>query len=240
VRQSPGAPDVVGLYADAFRKAGLKVGLYYSLWDMHEPNYRDDPAYAAYMRNQMTELLTRYGPIVEMWFDGGWDKDHPTQNWEFRPEWEEDPASDLKHGERWEWQALYDHIHALQPDCLVIKNSSSDRPGDVRYPPVDARTSEHFNFIWRESLCQPILDPVFPGREGQPVYLPLEYCTSITPGWFWNEGQGYSHPSGATIADWVRTARATQSNFLLNIGPNKDGRLPEYHRSFLLDAARQI
>jgi len=131
----------------------------------------------------------------------------------------------LTHGERWEWQALYDHIHRLQPDCLVIKNSSSDWPGDVRYGPVDGRTR---------------LDPVFTGADGQLVYLPLEFCTTITPGWFWNAGQGYSHPSAAAISDWHETARAAQANFLLNIGPDDTGRLPEYHRPFLRQAAGLI
>jgi alpha-L-fucosidase len=239
-RSSPGAPDVVAAYADAFRRAGLKVGLYYSLWDLNYPQYDDDAAYAAYMRAQMTELLTNYGEIVELWFDGGWDKDHPTRTWEFREEWENEPQSGLSHGERWEWQELYEHIHSLQPDCLVIKNSSSDAPGQVRYHPVDARTSEHFHFVWREQICEPRLDPVFTGVSGQPVYLPLEFCTTITPGWFWNEGQGYSHPPAEAIAGWYRQARQAGANFLLNIGPNREGRLPEYHRPFLRQAARDV
>jgi alpha-L-fucosidase len=60
VKNSPGSPDIVAAYVEAFRKAGLKVGLYYSLWDRNYPQYEDDAAYAAFMRNQMTELLTNY------------------------------------------------------------------------------------------------------------------------------------------------------------------------------------
>jgi len=240
VSRSPGQPDVVGRFAEAFRKAGLKVGLYYSLWDRNYPAYEDDAAYAAYMRAQMSELLSGYGDIVELWFDGGWDKDHPTRQWMFDPAWERDPASGLRHGERWEWQALYEHIHRLQPDCQVVKNSSSDWPGDVRYLPVDVRTSEHFHFIWEERERPARLDPLFADANGQVHYLPLEYCTTLTPGWFWNENQGYSHPSAAAIVGWHATARAAQANFLLNIGPNRAGLLPEYHRPFLRQAARLI
>lgn len=240
VKNSPGQPDVVGSYVEAFRKAGLKVGLYYSLWDRNYPAYEDDAAYAAYMRDQMTELLTQYGEILELWFDGGWDKDHPTRNWAFDPAWEQDPQSGLRHGERWGWKSLYEHIHSLQPNCLVTKNSSSDWPGEVRYHPVDIRTSEHFHFIWQEKVRPPHLDPVFINDAGQEVYLPLEFCTTITPGWFWNENQGYSHPSAAAIFDWYCTARAAQANFLLNIGPNKTGLIPDVHRSFLKQAAQQI
>jgi alpha-L-fucosidase len=240
VKNSPGRVDVVGQFADAFRKAGLKVGLYYSLWDQNFADYENDAAYAAYMRGQISELLTSYGDIVELWFDGGWDKDHPTRQWAFDPAWEQDPHSGLMHGERWEWQQLYEQIHRLQSDCLVIKNSSSDCPGDVRYHPVDVRTSEHFHFIWEEQEHEAHLNPVFATKAGEKVYLPLEFCTTITPGWFWNAGQGYSHPSAATIYDWYTTARAAQANFLLNIGPDISGRLPEYHRSFLQQAARLI
>lgn len=240
VKNSPGRPDVVRRFTDAFRKAGLKVGLYYSLWDRNFPAYEEDAAYANYMRQQISELLTEYGEIVEMWFDGGWDKDHPTRQWMFDPAWEEDPQSGLCHGERWEWRKLYEHIHQLQPNCLVVKNSSSDWPGDVRYPPLDIRTSEHFHFIWEESERSARLEQTFKNERGEPVYLPLEYCTTITPGWFWNENQGYSHPSAATLADWHEAARMNGANFLLNIGPNKAGLLPEVHRSFLTRAAQLI
>jgi alpha-L-fucosidase len=102
----------------------------------------------------------------------------------------------------------------------------------VRYHPVDIRTSEHFDFIWQEQVRAPRLDPVFVDGSGQPVYLPLEYCTTITPGWFWNEYQAYSHPSAATLVDWYQRARASGGNFLLNIGPNKEGLLPETHRQY--------
>jgi alpha-L-fucosidase len=240
VTHSPGAPDVVGRYAAAFRRAGLRVGLYYSLWDRHSPHYEDDAAYAGYMRHQLTELLTRYGEIVELWFDGGWDKDHPTREWPFTPAWETDPASGLHHGERWEWPALYAHIHALQPDCLVVKNSSSDWPGAVRYHPVDVRTSEHFHFIWEDEVRTPMVDPITTDAAGQPLYLPLEFCTSLNPHWFWLAGSAYSHPASATICDWYRTARRVGANLLLNVGPNRDGRLPDYHRRYLADAACEL
>jgi alpha-L-fucosidase len=240
VKNSPGTPDIVDAFVGAFRKAGLKVGLYYSLWDRNYPQYEDDEVYAAYMRHQITELLTNYGEILELWFDGGWDKDHPKRHWRFEPEYETNPNSGLKHGERWEWKQLYSLIHQFQPKCLVVKNSSSDWPGDVRYHPVDIRTSEHFHFIYKDKECEPRLDPIFVNNEGQKVYLPLEFSTTLTPGWFWNENQFYCHPSVATICDWYHTARTVNANLLLNIGPDKSGLIPEIHRKFLKQARREI
>lgn len=230
VKNAGVAVDVVGAFVDAFRSAGLKTGLYYSLWDRHFPDYDCDRAYIDYMKAQLTELLTGYGPILEMWFDGGWDKDHPTRSWPYDPEWEKSTARKLKHGERWGWTELYDHIHLLQPECLVIQNSSSDRPGVVKYPPVDVRTSEHFDFIWSNRICR---------AEDAPFSsLPLEYCTTLTPDWFWSAmREGWPHPSAATIADWRRRAAENGGNLLLNLGPDSTGLIPEYQRPFLRRAS---
>lgn len=71
VKNTPFQRDVVGEVAKAARENGLKLGLYYSLWDCHEPTHdRDDAAYADFMKRQLSELLSNYGPIVELWFDG--------------------------------------------------------------------------------------------------------------------------------------------------------------------------
>lgn len=232
VKNSRRGQDVVARFVEAFRKAGLQVGLYYSLWDRNFSDYNNDAAYIAYMKAQLTELLTNYGPMLELWFDGGWDKDHPTRDWPFDAAWEADPASGLTHGERWGWAELYALIHQLQPACLVIQNSSSDRPGIVKYPPVDIRTSEHFDFIWKERLCT---------AANGPGLLPLEYCTTLTPDWFWSDRRcAWGHPSAGAIADWLQRARSSNANLLLNIGPNNRGVIPEYHRHFLKAAAAVV
>jgi alpha-L-fucosidase len=229
VAATPQRRDWVAEFVEAFRAEGLRVGLYYALLDRRCPFFEDDARYAAYVRDQIEELLTNYGELVELWFDGAWDKDHPTRDWPHDPAWPSDG------GARWEWARLYDHIHRLQPRCLVIQNSSSDRPGVPNYLPVDVRTSEHFDFIWKERLCEPRLDPSFGAR-----YLPLEYCTTLTPGWFWQAGACYSHAPAEAIAGWRRRAARQGANLLLNIGPNTAGEMPEYHRPFLLEAERLV
>ncbi len=229
VAATPERRDWVAEFVSAFRAEGLQVGLYYALLDRHCPFFADDARYAAYVRDQVAELLTGYGDIVELWFDGAWEKDHPTRDWPHDPSWPNDA------GARWEWARLYDFIHALQPRCLVVQNSSSDRPGVPNYLPVDLRTSEHYDFIWQEALCPPRRDPIFGARQ-----LPLEYCTTLTPGWFWQPNACYSHASAATIADWRLRAQADGGNLLLNIGPDTSGRMPDYHRPFLLEAERLV
>ncbi|MGZ5497209.1 MAG: alpha-L-fucosidase, partial [Candidatus Aminicenantales bacterium] len=73
VKSSPwkeGEGDVVGEVAAACRKAGLAFGVYLSPWDRHEPTYGDSPRYNEHFKNQLRELLTQYGEISEVWFDG--------------------------------------------------------------------------------------------------------------------------------------------------------------------------
>jgi alpha-L-fucosidase len=215
--------DLVRAFVDAFRDEGLKVGFYYALLDRNCPFYEDDARYADYMRAQVSELLSEYGEIVELWFDGAWDKDHASRDWPHEP-------GETSVGARWEWARLYEHIHRIQPNCLVIQNSSSDRPGIPNYLPVDVRTAEQFDFIWREKLCVPGVDP----------NLPLEYCATLTPGWFWQAGAAYSHASAETIAGWRMRAAREQANLLLNIGPDISGNMPEYHRQFLIAAEQWV
>lgn len=75
VAASPVKTDVVKAVAAACKKYGLQFAVYYSLWDRHEPSYKDkDPqAYVKYMLNQLTELFSNYGSICELWLDGGWE-----------------------------------------------------------------------------------------------------------------------------------------------------------------------
>lgn len=100
VKHSPwknGTGDVVKEIADACREVGLKFGIYLSPWDRHEPTY-GTPAYNDFYINQLTELLTNYGPIFEVWIDGA-------------------------HGEgvtaRYDYPRIYQTIKMLQPDALI-------------------------------------------------------------------------------------------------------------------------
>ena len=62
--------DLVKEVADACRAAGIKFGVYLSPWDRNHPSYGDSPAYNEVFRQQLTELLTNYGDVFEVWFDG--------------------------------------------------------------------------------------------------------------------------------------------------------------------------
>ena len=240
VKNSPLRRDIVGEFVEACSQAGVKAGFYYSLWDRNCPFYDDDAAYAEYMRSQIEELLSSYGDVVELWFDGGWDKEHPTREWPFDPAWKSDPQIDkaVLGGARWEWKALYSHVKKIQPDCVVLNNSGSDRPGIPRCFPLDARTSEHFDFIFQEKLFRTEERCLWRDDNGQEVFLPLEYTTSLNPHWFHTGSGHYLHPSAYEIAGWKERARKANANLLLNVGPDQDGLIPDYHLPFLLEANR--
>jgi len=93
--------DVLAALAPACREHGVDLFLYYSLLDWHEPTYeRDFPRYLDFLGRQLQELLTRYGTIAGIWFDGAWSR----------------PMSD------WRLDEIYDRIHGLQPGALVGNN----------------------------------------------------------------------------------------------------------------------
>lgn len=99
VRLSPwqnGQGDVVRGVSEACKKAGIYFGFYLSPWDRHEPRYNDNAAYDIYFKNLLRELLTNYGPIFEVWFDGAGTKGHV-----------------------YNWDGYYQLIRELQPNALI-------------------------------------------------------------------------------------------------------------------------
>ena len=140
--------DLVREYVDAFRAEGLKIGFYYSLIDWHHPDFpidrnhprRDDPdaeaqnegrdmrKYAAYMRNQVTELLTNYGKIDILWFDFSYDDD-PSH-----PRWPKGKGKD-----DWESEALIALARKLQPGIIIDNRAQIDQDlwTPEQYQPTD-------------------------------------------------------------------------------------------------------
>jgi alpha-L-fucosidase len=141
------------------------------------------------------------------------------------------------HGQRWYWNEIYALIHQLQPNCMVINNSSMNWPGGTKYLPLDIRTVEQFDFILPAGFVKydDIARYVHTDDMGNKHYLPLEFTASVTPGWFWT-GDFLLHPSVDEIVGWYRTARSHKGNFLLNVGPNASGLIPSYNHEYLKKA----
>lgn len=210
---TPLGQDVVAAVADACRAQGLALGLYYSLWDRHAPCYDHDAGYALYMKRHLAELLTRYGPIVELWFDGGWKKG----------------GVHYQDADRWHWRELYELIHAIQPDCLVANNGTSQRCGELITWPCDLRLGE------KKLPPQDDRKVWYCGGIGS--YLPYEACFTLSRGgtgkgmfaggkWFWHADDQTCQDPRQVARQWA-TCNERGANFVLNAGPGPAGRLRE-------------
>jgi alpha-L-fucosidase len=107
-----GKGDVVRAYVDAFRSRGLLPGLYYSIWDNTQGigNGTVTPAQLSYVKAQLTELLSNYGPIPILVIDGwAWKTGHQTVA----------------------YQEIRDLVKSLQPDCLLTDHTHLGDPWDV-------------------------------------------------------------------------------------------------------------
>ncbi len=114
ITNTPFKRDVIGELARALRDRGLGLHFYYSLLDWTHPAYRNDwPAYVAYYQGQLRELLTRYGEIAGVLFDGYW----PRQGFDG------DENDYFPPRGRWDLEGTYNLIHELQPNAVVTNNT---------------------------------------------------------------------------------------------------------------------
>ena len=151
VMSSPCRRDVVGELAESCRKFGLRLSVYYSLWDRRHDT-GDDAAYADFMFRQLEELFTSYGDIAMLWLDGVWFKLtertpalHEMENIHLlfpgaKPEAFVEAWNSIGR-RRWHFDQLYAQVKSWQPDCLVMNNTTTEFPGLPLFP-VDARCGE--------------------------------------------------------------------------------------------------
>lgn len=201
VKNSPwreGKGDVVGEFAKACHAAGLKMGLYLSPWDMHEPTYGDSPAYNRHYIQQLTELLTRYGEVAEVWFDGA--------------------NGEGPNGKRqeYDWQGFYGTIRKHQPKALIAISGP-----DIRW----VGNEDGFAHETEWSVRDP--DPtIHNGKQGK-IWWPAECDVSIRPGWFWRETEDSKVKSLSHLMDIYYRSVGYNSVLLLNVPPNNKGLLSE-------------
>jgi len=195
-RQAP-RRDFVADYVKAFRAAGLRIGLYYSLADWRIPAYWDGPgrdpegweAFRSYVHGQVRELLTNYGPIDVIWFDGAW------------------PHT----AETWRSAELVRAIRSLQPGILInnrlgLSEADSAEEGVGRTRILgDFGTPEH---------------QIVPDPERM-----WESCQVST--WrLWGHAIGEHWRPADLLLDMLVEAASRGGNLLLNVGPTADGELP--------------
>jgi alpha-L-fucosidase len=208
-----GKGDVVREFADACRTEGLRVGLYLSPWDRHEPSYGDSPRYNDLYCTQLTELLTQYGAIHEVWFDGA--------------------NGEGPNGRRqvYDWPRVWGLVRRLQPDAVMF----SDAGPDVRWIGNERGVAGETNW----STVDPAVVP-YPGASGDAVgrmlrsgdpagstWRPGETDVSIRPGWFYHPAEDAKVRTVDDLVSLYFTSVGRNSKLLLNVPPTRDGLIHE-------------
>ena len=211
ITRTPWGKDALKLMADECHKQGIKLFVYYSLLDWYRTDYQyetgrtghgtgrtaksDWPHYIAFMKAQLTELLTHYGEINGVWFDGFWDQ--------LNNDMDKDQPSHVD----WHIQEIYELIHRLQPQCLIGNNHHQT--------PL---AGEDFQMFEKD-----LPGDNTTGFGGAAVSkLPLETCETINDSWGFNITDRNYKSTRALIQLLVRDA-GYGANLLLNIGPMPNG-----------------
>ncbi|GBU07240.1 hypothetical protein AwDysgo_05710 [Bacteroidales bacterium] len=225
IKSSPFKKDVVKMLAESCKKYGLKLGLYYSLWDRHEKCYPDTYLYTEFMKNQLQELLCNYGNIEMLWFDGVWDKCSGFGYGSPKMKGEEIMSVWRNEGTyRWQWDCIYSYIKHLNPNCLVMNNSGVDFPG-IPLLPIDIRSGERGT--------KDIANKKMWTFAGKDLYLPLQIEETLSKKyWFYHEGD-HSIKSKEEIKKLLEDAHRMDANLLLNVGPMTNGKLRQEDVLFL-------
>lgn len=220
---SGNATDVIDAVARECKRQGIGLGLYYSLWDRKEnADVGDeslDAAYNGYMIDQLNELIditSRHGPLVELWFDGSW----------------------TKAGYRWPFEAIYTSVKSREPRCQIGINwniGRIDKPGDTpqqlkvgnRIDPADQKEGDQIRYFPSDfRLGDPLLpadpDPKIFTHNGQKYYMPWESTVCMSGKWFYNSKDD-AWKSVDELAGLYRRATAQDNILILNCPPDRDG-----------------
>ncbi|MBR3598126.1 MAG: alpha-L-fucosidase [Clostridia bacterium] len=217
IKNSPyknGNGDIVKEAAEACRKGGIKFGIYLSPWDRNCPLYGQGKSYDDYYCNQLTELLTNYGELFSVWFDGA--------------------CGEGPNGKKqvYDWERYYDTVRRLQPDaCISVSGPDvrwcGNEAGDTRESewsvvagafPDESRPSETDKDLGSRDIMK---------RASEMIWKAAEVDTSIRPGWFYHKNENTKVRSLKTLTDIYYRSVGGNCTLLLNIPPDTRGLFSE-------------
>lgn len=216
VRHSPwknGQGDVVREFANACQKHGMNFGTYLSPWDRNCAEY-GKPGYLKKYYEQIRELLTQYGPIFEIWFDGAMGGDGYYGG-------AQEPRSIGSADTYYNFKKVVELIRSIQPDCIIW---GAENRGDARWGGSEQ------GFVPYPSAN--ILHKNTP----QERWVIMEGDTPINrAGWFWHPGQASKVKSPQHMLQVYLDSVGRGANLIINVAPNRDGQLdPADVKSLLL------
>jgi alpha-L-fucosidase len=217
IMNTPYKKDIVKQIADECHRQGIKLFFYYSLLDWYRTDYQYEtgrtgkgtgrteksnwPSYINFMKAQLTELLTNYGEVAGIWFDGHWDQ------------LENDHNKAAVSKVDWKYEDIYTLIHRLQPQCLISNNH--------HLTPIPGEDFQAFE--------KDLPGANTSGFGGASVsQLSLETCETINDSWGFNITDR-NYKSTKKLVQYLVKAAGYNANFLLNIGPMPNGVIqPEF------------
>jgi alpha-L-fucosidase len=209
---------VVREIADACRRHGLLFGVYLSPWDRNHPEY-GRPAYLDYYRGQLRELMTAYGPLFEVWFDGANGGDGYYGG-----------AREKRTIDRrtyYDWENTRQVVRDLQNDAVMF----SDAGPDVRWVGNEKGIAGDPSWatLDRGDFAPGEADEARLNRGDRPGthWLPAECDVSIRPGWFYHAAEDDKVKTPRGLLDLYYSSVGRGASFLLNIPPDRRGRIHE-------------
>ena len=235
VKNSPwrdGKGDLIREFVDACREYGLKVGIYYSPWDRNHPDY-GKPEYITYMRNQLTELLTNYGELFEVWFDGA----NGGSGW-YGGANEERIVDKLTY---YDWPSMHALVRELQPGAMLF----SDAGPDVRWV-----GNEH-GFAYPTTWSNLMRDSVYAGmpeysdkwamgQENGTHWVPAEADVSIRPGWYYHAYEDHKVKTLPELLEIYYQSIGQNSSLLINFPVDTRGLIPDSDVQAILELSAKV
>ena len=235
VKNSPwrnGEGDVVRELSDACKEYGLKMGIYLSPWDRNYSDY-GKPAYIDYYRNQLRELLTNYGDVFEVWFDGanGGTGYYGGANEERR----------IDRETYYDWENTRKIVRELQPEAVMF----SDAGPDVRWCGNEQGwvRKTNWSLLNRDEFAPGLVENIEDLRSGQENgthWLPAEVDVSIRPGWYYHPSQDNEVKSLNKLLDIYYHSVGRNASLLLNFPVDTRGLIHENDEEQIIKLAKAI
>ena len=234
IKNSPykdGKGDILSELRVACDKYGLKMGVYLSPWDRNHAAY-GSPEYLEYYRAQLRELLTNYGDIFEVWFDGA---NGGTGYY--------GGASEQRNVDRksyYDWENTWPLIRELQPMAVMF----SDAGPDIRWVGNESGLGSPTNWclLNRDEFYpgSPNHEQLGEGHEDGTHWVPAEVDVSIRPGWFYHESEDEKVKSPEKLMEIFYSSIGRNANLLLNVPPDRRGLIHENDIKALMEFRRML
>ena len=206
--------DVVGELASACREYGLKFGVYLSPWDRNRADY-GSPSYVQYYHAQLRDLMTRYGDIFEVWFDGANGGDGYYGGAKER--------RNIDRQNYYNFPQAWAMVEELQPNAICFSDAG---PGCRWVGNEDGKAgTTNWSFLRADEVYPgyPNIEELTTGHPDGDAWLPAECDVSIRPGWFYHESEDDKVKSDDYLVDLYYQSVGRNGNLLLNFPVNKEG-----------------